>query len=91
MLLLYLILTRSDIVYVVGVVSRHIQNSMKPHLEAVKQILRYMKGTLDYDILYCKGEECQVVGYFDVDYAGNCDTRRSTTSYGFCLGAGVVS
>ena len=89
--LLYLTLTRPDISYAVGVVSRHMQNPKKPHLEAVKRILRYVKGTLDYGILYQKGGECQVVGYCDADYAGDCDTRRSTTSFVYSIGSGAVS
>jgi hypothetical protein len=56
--LIYLTLTRPDITYVVGVASRHMQNPKKPHLEAVKKILRYVKGTLDYGILYHKDGVC---------------------------------
>jgi hypothetical protein len=55
--LIYLTLTRPDIAFAVGVVSRHMQNPKKPHLEAVRRILRYVKGTVDYDIMYHRGEE----------------------------------
>ncbi|XP_057540751.1 uncharacterized mitochondrial protein AtMg00810-like [Amaranthus tricolor] len=89
--LLNLTLTRPDIAYAVGVVSRHMQNPKKPHLEAVKRILRYVKGTLDYGILYQKGGECQVVGYCDADYAGDYDTRRSTIGFVFSIGSEAVS
>ena len=77
--LIYLTLTRPDIAYAVGVVSRFMQNPKKPHLEAVPRIRRYMKGTLDYGLLYKKGEQWLIVGYCDADYAGDHDTRRSTT------------
>ncbi|XP_039142881.1 uncharacterized mitochondrial protein AtMg00810-like [Dioscorea cayenensis subsp. rotundata] len=89
--LIYLTLTRPDLAYAVGVASRYMQNPKKPHLEAVRRILRYLKGTTDYGILYRKGEGCQVTGYCDADYAGDCDTRRSTTGYIFSLGSGAVS
>ncbi|XP_031279312.1 secreted RxLR effector protein 161-like [Pistacia vera] len=57
------------------------QNPKKPHLEAVRRILRYVKSTIDYGLLYKKGEDCKLVGYCDADYAGDHDTRRSTTGY----------
>ncbi|KAE8688791.1 PLAC8 family protein [Hibiscus syriacus] len=89
--LIYLTLIRPDISYAIGVMSRYMQNPKKPHLEAVRRILRYVKSTIDYGLLYKKGEDCKLVGYFDVDYAGDHDTRRSTTEYVFKLGSGTIS
>ncbi|KAE8663053.1 hypothetical protein F3Y22_tig00113123pilonHSYRG00166 [Hibiscus syriacus] len=89
--LIYLTLTRPDISYAVGVMSRYMQNPKKPHLEAVRRILRYVKNTIDYGLLYKKGEDCKLVGYCDADYAGDHDTRRSTTGYVFKLGSGIIS
>ena len=40
-----------------------------------------MKGTLDYGLFYMKGAPCKIIGYYDADYAGDHDTRRSTTEY----------
>ncbi|XP_031273413.1 uncharacterized protein LOC116131894 [Pistacia vera] len=77
--LIYLTLTRPDISYAVNAMSWYMQNPKKPHLEAVRRILRYVKSTIDYDLLYKKGEDCKLVGYCDADYAGDHDTRRSTT------------
>lgn len=39
---------RSDIAYAIGLVSRQMSNPEKSHWEAVKYILRYLKGTTDY-------------------------------------------
>ncbi|KAE8704478.1 hypothetical protein F3Y22_tig00110450pilonHSYRG00264 [Hibiscus syriacus] len=88
--LIYLTLTRPDISYAVGVMSRYMQNPKKPHLEAVRRILRYVKNTIDYGLLYKKGEDCKLVSYC-ADYAGDHDTRRSTTGYVFKLGSGTIS
>ncbi|KAL0423113.1 UNVERIFIED_CONTAM: Retrovirus-related Pol polyprotein from transposon TNT 1-94 [Sesamum radiatum] len=85
--LIYLTLTRLDISFVVGVMSRYLQNPKKSHLEAVHRILRYVKSTLGYGIMFKKGEDCRLVGYCDADYAGDHDTRRSTTGYVFILGS----
>ena len=64
---------------------------MKRHLEVVHRILRYMKGTIDYAIPYHNDKEFEVVIYYDADYAGDLDTRRTTTGYVFNLGVGAVS
>ena len=89
--LIYLTLTRPDISYPVRMVSRYMSNPKKPHLDAVKRILRYVKGTINFGILYKKTKDCQVMGYCDADYAGDCGTQRSTIRYFFSLGSGPIS
>ncbi|XP_071735125.1 uncharacterized mitochondrial protein AtMg00810-like [Rutidosis leptorrhynchoides] len=89
--LIYLTLSRPDISYAVGVVSRYMSNPKKPHLDVVRRILRYVKGIINFGILYKKTKECHMTGYCDADYAGDYDTRRSTTGYMFSLGSGVIS
>ncbi|KAF2283864.1 hypothetical protein GH714_016626 [Hevea brasiliensis] len=63
----------------VGVMSRHMQSSKKPHLEAIWRVMRYVKSTLGYGIMYKRGGDCKLVGYYDTDYVGDHDTHRSTT------------
>ena len=72
---IYLTLTRPDISYVVGVVSRCMSNLKKSHLDAVRRILRYVEGTINFGILYKKTNNCQVIGYCDANFAGDCGTR----------------
>jgi hypothetical protein len=88
---IYLTLTRPDISYPVGVVSHYISDPKKPHLDAVRRILRYVKGTINFGILYKKTKDCQVMGYCDADYAGDCGTQRSTRGYFFSLGSRAIS
>ncbi|XP_040933766.1 secreted RxLR effector protein 161-like [Gossypium hirsutum] len=71
--------------------SRYMQNPTKQHLEAVRRVLKYVNGTLDYGFLYKKFEVCELVGYCHADYAGDHDTRRSTTGYVFKFGSGTIS
>ena len=73
--LIYLTLSQPDISYPIGVVSRYMSNPKKPHLDAVKRILRYVKGTINFGILYKETKNCQVMGYCDVDYTEDCGTR----------------
>ncbi|KAF7823801.1 Retrovirus-related Pol polyprotein from transposon RE1 [Senna tora] len=89
--LIYLTQTRPDLSFVVGLMSRYMQSPKKHHLEAVRRILRYVKSTIDYGLLYKKWGDCKLVGYCDADYAGDHDTRRSTTGYVFKLGDGAIS
>jgi hypothetical protein len=88
--LIYLTLTRPDISHAVGVVSRFMQEPRKPHLEAVRRILRYIKGTADYGLLY-KKDRCELTGYCDAYFADDRTTRRSTTGYSFSLESTAVS
>lgn len=42
-------------------------------------------------ILYKSDSEFDFVGYSDADYAGDTDTRKSTSGYVFHIGSGVIS
>lgn len=89
--LICLILSRPDISYVVGVIIQYTQDPKKPYLEAIRRILRYVKNTLDYGILYKKDGDCNLVSNCDADYVGDHDTQCSTTRYLFLLGSRTIS
>ncbi|KAJ0434592.1 putative RNA-directed DNA polymerase [Helianthus annuus] len=89
--LIYLTITRPDIAFAVGVLSRYMQSPRKPHLDVARKLLRYVKSTFGSGITFEKGVELELVGYCDADYAGDLDTRRSTTGYVFMLGKGAVT
>ena len=72
--LIYLTLTRPNIIFRVRVVSRFMQTPKKPHLEAVRKILRYIKRTLDLELFYKSKIACRLEEYCDVDYAGDYNT-----------------
>ena len=67
--LIYMTITRLDLSYAVGLVSQFMQMPRKPHLDAVRCILRYVKSTLHYGLFYEAGKEIQVFGYTDADWA----------------------
>jgi hypothetical protein len=89
--LLYLTATRPDLMYAVGLVSRYMERPTEMHLQAVKRILRYLRGTTEFGIIYRKGDEGQLRAYADSDYAGDVDDRKSTSGFVFMLGTGAVS
>ena len=82
--------TRPDICYAVGLVSRFQSNPGVAHWQAVKRILRYLKGTSDYVLCY-QGKDLQLIGYSDADWGGDPDERKSTSGYAFLLGGGAIS
>ena len=51
----------------VGVICQYMQSLKKPHLDAARWILRYVKGTINYDHLYKRSDDKKLAGYSDVD------------------------
>jgi hypothetical protein len=74
----------------VGVVSGYMNNLGKEHWEAVKWILRYLRGT-DNHALCFGGSKTVLQGYVDSDMAVDKDNRSSTIGYVFTIGGTTVS
>lgn len=84
--------TRPDIAFSVGVVSRYMERPTVLHLNAAKRILRYVKGTLEYGLMYTKDAGNNVLtGYSDSDLAGNVEDRKSTGGMVFYLNECLVT
>jgi hypothetical protein len=83
--------TRPDISYSVSAVSKYCSNYGPAHWQAVKRILRYLKGTAHYRLKLGDTTSATLTGYCDADWAGDLDDRRSTSGYVFYIGNGVVS
>jgi hypothetical protein len=89
--LLYLaLMTRPDISYAVGQVSKYCQNPNESHWNAVTQIFAYLNGTMDFGI-WLGGERTGLIGYTDADYAGDKNDYRSTSGSIFFFHGGPVS
>jgi hypothetical protein len=82
--------TRSDIAQSVGVLSKFMAGPTSAHWTAALGVLRYVSTTSGYGLTY-GGDSISIVGYCDADYAGDIDTRRSTTGYLFMMGGGAIS
>jgi len=87
----YLVNTRPDLAYSVGYVSRFMEEPTTEHLAAVKRVLRYVAGTLDYGCHYTRKKDARLVGFSDSDLAGDIDTRKSTTGVVFFLGNNIIT
>jgi hypothetical protein len=87
----YITFSRPDIAYAVQQVCLHMHTLREPHLTALKRILRYLRGSLDYDLLLRPSPTSELVVYTGADWVGCPDTRRSTSGYTVFLGANLVS
>ena len=82
--------TRPDIAYSVGTLARFISDPNSTHWQAAKSVVRYLAHTKDKGITF-RGSSMALTGYCDADYAGDVDTRKSTTGYVFIVNGGAIS
>ncbi|GKA27936.1 ribonuclease H-like domain-containing protein [Tanacetum coccineum] len=87
----YLTFTRPDISYAVQQVCLYMHDPREPHFSALKRILRYVRGTLDYGLQLFSSSTTDLVAYSDADWAGCPTTRRSTFGYCVFLGNNLLS
>ena len=89
--LMYVMLcTKLDICYSVGIVNRYQSNPRPKHWQAVKHILKYLRRTRDYILVYwC--ENLIPIGYIDLNFQSDLDFRKSTPGCVFILGGGAIS
>ncbi|GJW06864.1 hypothetical protein Tco_1569287 [Tanacetum coccineum] len=87
--LLYLTASRPDIMFSVCLCARFQENPKTTHLEVVKRIFRYIRGTTHLGLWYPKGTRIETIVYADSDHAGDYVDRKSTsgvyTFMGCCL------
>ncbi|GJW89334.1 retrovirus-related pol polyprotein from transposon TNT 1-94 [Tanacetum coccineum] len=87
--LLYLTASRPDIMFSVCLCAHFQETPKTSHLEAVKRIFRYIKGTSHLGLWYPKGTGLETIVYADSDHAGDYVDRKSTsgvcTFVGCCL------
>jgi hypothetical protein len=89
----YLVHTRPDLAHSVSFVSRFMVEPHQDHLAAVKRILRYVVGTQEDGVHYAKGraEDLTLLGFSDIDHAGDVEDNRSTSGILFYLGQSSIS
>jgi histone deacetylase 1/2 len=87
----YLTLTRPEISYAVQQACLFMHAPRTTHLNLVKRIIRYIKGTLDFGTHISPSSTSSLVAYSDADWAGCPDTRRSTSGFCVFLGDNLIS
>ncbi|GJU87357.1 hypothetical protein Tco_1294903, partial [Tanacetum coccineum] len=74
--LMYLTASRPDLVFVVCMCARYQASPTKKHLEALKRVFRYLRGTINWGLWYPKDTAMALTAYADADHAGCQDTQR---------------
>jgi hypothetical protein len=89
---------RPDITQAVHVLARFMADPSCSHWLAVKRVLRYLAGTVEWGLLFGGRSEreagsfvSRVIGWCDADYAGCIDSRKSTSGRVFVLNGAAVS
>nr|GEU64498.1 retrotransposon protein, putative, Ty3-gypsy subclass [Tanacetum cinerariifolium] len=88
--LLYLTASRPDLQFSIYMCARYQVRPTKKHLDTVKKIFRYLKGTVNRVLWYPKDSSIALTAFADADHAGCQDTRRSTSGSMHFLGDRLV-
>lgn len=90
--LLYLsMVTRPDIAYAVGLLTRYMSNPTKHHWKAAIQVLRYLKSTRTYGLVFGNTDGLTIVGYSDSNWGADKDDSISTYGFVFKLNGAAIS
>ena len=84
-------MTRPDLAAAVGVLSQFAADPCPTHWQALKRVLRYLKSTETHGLQFSSCGSAKLLGYSDADWAGDIESRRSTSGYVFTLNNGCVS
>ncbi|XP_027340865.1 uncharacterized protein LOC113854179 [Abrus precatorius] len=90
----YLCHTRPDLNHSVGLISRFMQEPKQSHMTAAKRILRYLRGTTEFGILFSRNtnhEDMKLIGFSDSDWCGDKGDRKSTAGYIFFIEGAPIS
>lgn len=91
-MLLYLsIATRGDIAFAVGQLCKFMSKPYPSVWTYTKRVLRYLKGTIDYGLLFRRTQNSKLVGYTDSDFAGDKANRKSMSGMIWEYGGDVIS
>ena len=84
--------TRPDIAFGVNFSSRYLEKPSDKNIQDVKRILRYLNGSREKMISFKKDSKCmKLIAYCDADFAGDLETRKSTTGFIIMYAGGPIS
>jgi hypothetical protein len=86
--------TRPDIAFATSKLSKFNANPTKTHFKAALHVLRYLKSTRNFCIVYRRSPTVpitDIIGYSDADFASDEDDRKSYTGYVFLVNGGAIT
>nr|XP_043615796.1 uncharacterized protein LOC122587696 [Erigeron canadensis] len=87
----YLAFTRPDISFAVNKLSQFMHQPTQTHWQALKRLLRYLKGTIYHGLFLKKSSPFELTAFSDSDWGGVSTAGRSTTAYLIYLGGNIIS
>lgn len=81
---------RPDISVSTSILGRRVSCPSDTDWTAAKRIVRYLLGTRDWKLEFTGTEE-GLLGFCDADWAGDQESRKSTTGYCFLLAGAAIS
>ena len=83
--------TRPDIAFAVGTLARFSRKPNAVHWKGAKRVLRYLRGTTNFGIVFRGDDLGGPIAYSNADWAGDVGDRKSTSGYVFSIAGGPVS
>ncbi|KAF5449795.1 hypothetical protein F2P56_030207 [Juglans regia] len=87
----YLSLTRPDVSFAINKLSQFMHSPSTLHWSAVKRLIRYLVGTIDYGIMLRTNSPQTLHAFADADWACDPNDRTSTSAYVLFLGTNPIS
>jgi hypothetical protein len=89
--LLYLTNTRPDISYSVQILSQFMKTLRQPHFDVAIRVLRYLKSASSQGLFFPATSTSHLNAFYDSNWAGCPDTKKSVTGLCTFLGDSLVS
>ncbi len=83
--------TRPDIAAAMSILCRRVSTPRQRDWTAVKQVMRYLKQSINLKLEISANTKGKLVGYVDADWAGDMTDRKSTSGYIFQFGGSAIS
>lgn len=83
--------TRPDLSFALNYFSRFQEFPNEEHCKHLKRLLRFLRGTVDYKLVYKRNEDSTpLIGFVDADWANDVVDRKSTSGYLFKVFGNLV-
>ena len=83
--------TRPDVAFALSFLGRYFANPTRQGLVYARDVLRYLVGSKEMKLRFGGVAASELVGFCDADWAGDPESRRSTTGFAFLLNGGAIS
>ena len=85
------ILTRPDIAFALGRLSQYLSDPVKHYRQALKNLLRYIRLTIDKGLVFSASRSQIITGFSDSNYAIDLVNRKSILAYVYIFAGGLIS